>query len=172
MTAQLSLIAAIAHDRVIGRDGDLPWRLSSDLRRFKTLTRGHPIIMGRRTHESIGRALPGRLNLVLSRTVRERPGVTVLPDLETALERAQGESDLVFVIGGSAVYAAALDKATRLDLTWVDARVSGDAFFPKFDVDAWKVVEELAVPANDADEYDSVYRRYERRAQVGESPGR
>lgn len=165
-TTEVSLIAAVARDRVIGRDGTLPWRLSSDLRRFKSLTLGHPVIMGRKTHESIGRALPGRLNLVLSKTVRDFPGVTVVEDLGTALDRGREHSDLVFVIGGARVYEAALEFATRLDLTWVQAQVEGDVRFPAFDCADWRVVEESALPASEGDEFATVYRRYARRPRA------
>ncbi len=160
---QLSLIAAVARGGVIGRDGELPWRLRADLRRFKRLTTGHPLVMGRRTHESIGRALPGRRNLVLSRSSSFRPaeGAERAGGLEEALRRLEGVS-LAFVIGGAAVYEAALPRATRLDITWVLADVEGDVSFPELDLSRWREAESEDVPAGPEDEHATRYVRYVR----------
>lgn len=136
---RVSLIAAVAENGTIGRDGRLPWHLPDDLKRFRALTTGHHVIMGRRTFESIGRPLPQRTNLVISRDPSLRiDGAHVLPTLETAIEhaRAAGESE-AFVIGGAAIYALALPVADRIYLTRVAARVGGDAFFPPIDQAEW-----------------------------------
>ncbi len=136
---RISLVAAMAEDGIIGRDGGLPWHLPDDLKRFRALTTGHHVVMGRRTHQSIGRALPGRTNLVLSRDPSYRaPGCQVVRSLEEALEvaSAAGE-DEAFVIGGAAVYADALARADRIYLTRVGARVDGDVRFPALDAGAW-----------------------------------
>jgi dihydrofolate reductase len=128
--APLALVVAIADNAVIGKDGGLPWRIPEDLRHFKNVTMGHAVIMGRKTFESIGRVLPGRRFIVVSR----RPGLTlegcdVAPSLEDAIARARQTDDEPRVIGGAAVYEAALPFATRIYLTEVHREVDGDAFF-------------------------------------------
>jgi dihydrofolate reductase len=129
---RVTLIVAVAENGVIGRDGTLPWRLPADLAFFKRVTIGHHIVMGRRTFESLGRVLPGRPHLVLSRDPAfRRDDVVVLPDLATAIAHAEkaGETEL-FVIGGASVYEAALAHADRILLTRVHARPEGDVLFP------------------------------------------
>jgi dihydrofolate reductase len=132
-----SLVVAMARNRVIGRDNQLPWRLPADLAYFKRVTLGHPIIMGRRTYESIGRPLPGRLNIVVSRNPQfSAPGCTVVPSLAEAW-RAAGDAAEVCVIGGTSIFAEALPAADRIHLTEVDADVPGDTWFPEFDRGEW-----------------------------------
>jgi len=136
----LSLIAAVASNGVIGKGGDLPWRLSDDLKRFKKLTMGHPIVMGRKTFDSIGRALPGRKNIVITRdTSWSFEGVEVAHSLDEALSLA-GEGE-VFVIGGGEIYRQALPMASRMYLTLLAREVEGDAVFPEYDAAEWKEVE-------------------------------
>ncbi len=134
---QLVLIVAMARDRVIGKDGQLPWHLSADLKRFKALTMGHPIVMGRKTWDSIGRALPGRRNIVVSRNeklaVNDADRAT---SLRAALDLA-ADAEQVFVIGGEQIYRQALPLADRIELTEIDTAVAGDAWFPEFDQDQW-----------------------------------
>ena len=125
----------MSENRVIGRDGQIPWRLGDDLKRFKRLTMGHPIIMGRKTYDSIGRALPGRLNVVLSRQPApgdaSRPGnVKVFCSLDDATIALAGEHDEAFVIGGQQVYEAALPIVDRVYLTLIHQQIEGDTFFP------------------------------------------
>jgi len=144
----VSLIAAVAANGVIGRDGALPWRLPGDLARFKRLTVGHPVIMGRSTFQSMGRALAGRTNIVLTRDVGLRlQGCTVVHGAEEAL-RAASETGTqeAFVIGGAEVYALFLPGARRMYLTWVDAEVDGDAAFPEVDWSQWRVTSETPGP--------------------------
>ena len=133
----ISLIAALDRHHAIGRDGAMPWHLPDDLRRFKALTLGKPVLMGRKTALAIGRALPGRSNLVLTRGDRAPfAGQVVVHSLDEAIERAG--SDELAVIGGGEVYALALPRATRMHLTWVDTQVAqADAFFPPFDARQW-----------------------------------
>jgi dihydrofolate reductase len=128
----VSAIVAVARNGVIGRDGQLPWRLPDDLRRFRKLTTGHHVIMGRATYESIGRPLPDRENLVLTRSDRYvAPGCTVLHDLDEALEHARSAGDEeAFVIGGAALYALALPRTDRIYLTRIEEDVAGDTTFP------------------------------------------
>lgn len=136
---RLSHIVAMAENRVIGRDGDLPWRISEDLRYFKRVTLGKPVIMGRTTHESIGFPLPGRLNLVLSRRPDfEAKGCEVFASVEGALTRARQENaEEVMVIGGEAVYRETLPLANRIYLTRVFGEIDGDVVYPDFDAAEW-----------------------------------
>ena len=126
----VSLIVAMSENRVIGRDGALPWRLPDDLARFKRLTMGHAVIMGRTTYESIGRPLPGRRNVVLSRRGVAVPGTCVFVSLDKALGALAPEHDHAFVIGGQELYQAALPVADRIYLTLIHRTIAGDTFFP------------------------------------------
>lgn len=141
---KLALIWAMSRNRVIGRNNALPWHLSEDLRYFKRVTMGKPIIMGRKTWESIGRPLPGRTNIVITRDQNfQAAGVRVVHSLDDALRLAEhisvieGAEEAV-VIGGAEIYALALPKAERLYLTQVHADVEGDAWFPEFDQSLWQ----------------------------------
>ncbi|MBX9604924.1 MAG: dihydrofolate reductase [Gammaproteobacteria bacterium] len=138
---RVSLVVAMAHDGVIGRDGGMPWHLPAELKRFRAITMGKPIVMGRRTHDSIGRALPGRRNIVLSRdpAYRAAEGCEVFPSLDAALAEL-GDCEEVMIIGGATLYAEALPRATRLHLTEIDAELAGDTWFPAFDRDQWREV--------------------------------
>ena len=146
----IALIAALDRNFAIGRNGAMPWHLPDDLRRFKRLTLGQAVLMGRKTAISIGRALPGRTNLVLSRTAAAPfAGQIAVRSIEAALALA-GERDLM-VIGGGEVYAQTLDRAERMHLTWVDCEAeSADTFFPRFDAQAWEVEHEEAHGADES----------------------
>jgi dihydrofolate reductase len=138
---RIAIIAALGSNRVIGRDNAMPWRLPEDLRRFKRLTMGHDLVMGRRTYESIGRPLPGRRTIVVSRQPGyRREGVVAVASIEAAIEAAQG--DEVFIAGGADIYAQTLSRADRLYLTLIDQAFEGDAWFPAFDPAGWRVVEQ------------------------------
>lgn len=137
---QLSLVAAVADNGVIGRGGGLPWHLPDDLRHFRQVTLGKPVLMGRHTHESIGRALPGRRNLVLSRNAGAVPGVEFCDSIDQALARCSDAAE-VCVIGGAAVYALALPRAALMHLTRVHASVEGDVSFPAVDWSRWHEIE-------------------------------
>lgn len=131
------LIAAVADNGVIGADGQLPWHLPEDLQRFKALTTGHTLVMGRKTFESIGRALPDRRTLVVTRDPRWwADGVETVPSLDAALKHTEGET--VFVAGGGDVYAQTIDRADRLEITHVHRRVEGDTVFPEIDPAQWR----------------------------------
>jgi len=133
----ISLIVAASANNVIGVNGDLPWRLSADLRRFKELTMGKPIIMGRKTWESIGRPLPGRHNIVITRQADYvAEGCTVVPSTEAAIDAA-GDVEEVMIIGGSHIYNAFLPQAERIYLTRVHAEVDGDTWFPDLPESEW-----------------------------------
>ena len=171
---QLVLVVARDRNGVIGRDGDLPWRLRSDLQRFKAITIGKPCIMGRKTWESLPlKPLPGRLNIVLTRDEsyeaegRSR-GALVCTSLDEAIEiaREQAEDDgldEICVIGGTALFEKALPRARRLYITEVDAEVEGDALFPAFDEAAWTEVSSEAHPAGEKDDHGFVFRVLEKR---------
>ena len=159
----ISIIVAAAENGVIGAQGELPWRLSDDLRRFKAVTMGKPIVMGRKTYESIGRPLPGRQNIVITRQPGfEAPGCDVVGSKEAALAAA-GDADEIMVIGGSEVYALFLPDAGRLYLTRVHAEVDGDAAFPELAHEEWALVADEAHVADDRNEYDYSFLTYERR---------
>ncbi len=135
---RLTLIAAVARNGTIGKDNTLPWRLSEDLKRFKALTMGHPIIMGRKTWESLGRPLPGRSNIVITRDKGYRAGgATVVHAIDEALATAQDAAE-VFVIGGAEIYAMTLPRADCLQLTELAADFDGDVHFPPFDRSQWR----------------------------------
>lgn len=157
-SVELALVAALDRDFAIGRGNALPWSLPDDLKRFKALTLGHPVLMGRKTAGSLGRALPGRRNLVLTRSGRVPfEGMEAVSSIEEAIERASSPDagdpssprPTLMVIGGGEVYAQALPRAARLHLTWVDTRVEGaDAWFPRFDPAHWAMVDSEAHPAD------------------------
>lgn len=156
MPAQLILIVAYASNRVIGRDNALPWRLRGDLAHFKRTTLGHPIVMGRKTWESLGRPLPGRQNIVVTRDpAYAAEGATVVHTLEDALAAA-GDAGQVFVIGGAQIYAAALDRADTLIATEVHAEVPGDAWFPPLPAGQWRESSREPQPPEDGLGYDFV----------------
>ena len=146
---QLSLIAAVDRAQAIGKGNALPWHLPDDLKRFKALTLGKPLLMGRRTAESLGRALPGRRNLVLTRGGRAPfPGMDAVDSLDGALALA-GDAAELCVIGGGEIYALCLPRATRMHLTLVDAVVAdADTFFPRFDPAQWRVAARAPHPAD------------------------
>ena len=150
---QVALIAALARDRTIGVGGRLPWHLPDDLAHFKRTTIGRPVLMGRRTFASIGRPLPRRDNIVVSRSPGFAPaGCRVVTSIEAGLAAA-ADAEILFVIGGQSLFEALLPQANRLHLTWVEADVAGDAFFPEVDLSAWKCLDEVAHPRDDRHHY-------------------
>ena len=144
-------MAAVAHGGVIGFEQSIPWHLPADMRRFREVTMGHVLVMGRLTYESIGRPLPGRTTVVVTRQRDwpggERPeGLRVAEDVPSALEQAADLGGETFVQGGAAVYAEALPRADRLLITWVEADVPGDTFFPEVDWSQWDQIEDESFP--------------------------
>jgi dihydrofolate reductase len=129
---ELIAIVAMASNRVIGREGKLPWHLPEDLKFFKRTTLGHPILMGRKTFESIGKPLPGRKNIVLSRTMEPREGVEVIRDI-SELPRVCGDAEKVFLIGGAQLFAELLPRCSGLYLTWIEQEYEGDVMLPPFE---------------------------------------
>lgn len=159
---RVSIIVAIAQNGVIGRDGRLPWRLSSDLRRFKQLTMGHHIVMGRKTFESIGRLLPGRTSIVITRSPEYAfAGAHVGHSLDQALQLANGD-DEVFIIGGGEIYDQAIDLADRLLVTRVEQIVEGDVCFPDYDSSQWRLVHHESFAADEKNDHPHSFEVYER----------
>ena len=161
---KVTLLAAMALNRVIGRRGALPWHLPEDLKRFKRRTDGHVIIMGRRTFESLNGPLPNRRPIVITRRDDfDAPGATLSHSLDEALDlaRAWGEQE-VFIVGGAAIYALALPCADRLEITLVHAEVKGDTYFPEFDRAAWTMTEDDHRQADERHPHAFSFRCYER----------
>ncbi|WP_406666032.1 type 3 dihydrofolate reductase [Gallaecimonas sp. GXIMD1310] len=160
---QLALIAAMAEDRIIGRDNTMPWHLPADLKHFKAVTLGKPVLMGRKTFESIGRPLPGRRNLVITRQRQFHPeGVEVFSSLSAALASCQDAAE-VMVIGGGQIYTEALPLADRLYLTFIAAKITGDTRFPDWqEYGSWKKTEENRLPADKANGYALHFVTFER----------
>jgi dihydrofolate reductase len=158
----ISIIAAMATNRVIGAANRLPWHLPNDLRHFRLTTTGHAVIMGRKNYESIGKPLPGRTNIVVTRNPRfTAPGCLVAHSLAEAIAAA-GADDEVFVIGGAQLYAQALPLARRMYLTLVHADVAGDTHFPPFDWQAWRIVSREDHEADDRHPYPYSFLTLER----------
>lgn len=148
---KISLIVAMAKNRVIGKNNKMPWHLSTDLKRFRAITMNSPILMGRKTFESIGKPLDGRVNLVLSHNQNYQPhdGCQVFQSLESALETAKTFGDELFIIGGATLYAMTLPLAQKLYLTQIQTEFDGDTFFPEFNLNDWN---EIACEQIDYDE--------------------
>ncbi|HLX81338.1 MAG TPA: dihydrofolate reductase [Burkholderiales bacterium] len=157
---RIYLIAAVSRNGIIGVDGKLPWHLPEDLKHFKNLTLGHPVIMGRRTWESLGRPLPGRENIVISRTPGfEAPGASVAVSVEGAVALCSGEA-VAFVIGGAEIYAAALPLADGLVLTEIQKDYEGDTRFPEWDRKDWRVSQKETHTSGEGVRFD--FLLYER----------
>lgn len=165
---RIAVVVAMARGGVIGRAGGLPWHLPADLRYFKSITMGKPIIMGRATHESIGRALPGRQNIVLTRRAGyAAAGCTVVNSPGAAIEAADGAEEAM-VIGGAEVYAAFLPLADRLYLTAIDADIPGDTHFPPYDAGAWREVSREIHPADARNPYPYSFVAFDRVATAAD----
>jgi len=158
----ISLIAAMDRNRLIGADNGMPWYLPADFKHFKAVTMGKPVIMGRKTFESIGRPLPGRKNIVVSASGFTADGITVVDSIEKALEAA-GDAEEVMVIGGASFYAQIIERADRMYLTHVDAECKGDAWFPEFNMDDWTVVAQQQYPADEKNSYSFRVVEYQRK---------
>lgn len=162
---KLSVLAAMGENRVIGCQGELPWRLPAEMKRLRQLTIGHCLLMGRKTWESIGRPLRKRTSIVITRNAGyEAPGAVVVSDLDAAIVAARERGEVeAFVFGGAEIYALALPLADRLYLTRVHASPPGDVLFPLFAESEWKLVSEVEHPADDRHKYAFSFEEYERR---------
>lgn len=176
MTVDIVLVAAVAENGVIGRGNMLPWRLKSDLKQFRAATMGRPVVMGRKTFHSIGRALPGRTNIVISRqAVFAAPGVVAAATLEAALAVALGDALRrnvceIMVIGGAELYAALMPRATRLDITRVHAQPDGDAIFPPVEPSVWAETARRRYAAGPEDDAAFTRLTYQRASARGPAP--
>lgn len=167
---KIVIIVAVSQNGIIGRDGDMPWKLSTDLKRFKALSMGKPLVMGRKTFESVGsKPLPGRPHIIVSRSQSfEMPGVETVGNLEAGIERARAIAsetgvDEVCIVGGGEIYRQALPLADVLHVTHVETVVDGDTSFPQIDPVEFELIEETAVPAAEKDNYPTRYAIYRRR---------
>ena len=151
---EISLIAAFDKNQAIGKNGDLPWHLSADLKHFKNITTGNTIVMGRKTFDSIGRALPNRKNIVLTRNLKwQFEGVVTINNVNDIFEICKNDSE-IFVIGGAEIYNAFLEIATKMILSYVETEVKdADAFFPKFKSENWKIMNESEIIKEENDEF-------------------
>ncbi|WP_273790757.1 MULTISPECIES: dihydrofolate reductase [unclassified Bartonella] len=169
MTISICLIAAVAENGVIGREGAMPWHLSTDLQRFKALTLRKPIIMGRKTWDSIGRPLSGRTNIVITRDCTFcAEGAVVAHSLSQACSLAtsvasQNDVEEIFIIGGGAIFQQGLHMADKIFLTEVLASIEGDSFFPVFDKEKWTIVQTQDIPKGDKDSHPTRFVVYERK---------
>jgi len=165
---RLSIIAALSSNNVIGRDNDLPWHLSTDLKRLKALTMGHHMIMGRKTYDSIGRPLPGRTIVVITRDPSfAAEGVKIVHSLEDAIQVAAGD-DEPFIAGGAQIFEQAIHRADRMYLTRVHAEVEGDTWFPDFDdVSEWQLTDSEHFDAGEKNDYPFSFLTYDRVAPEG-----
>ncbi|VAW69201.1 Dihydrofolate reductase [hydrothermal vent metagenome] len=157
----ISLIAAMDKNRLIGAGNALPWHLPADFKHFKEVTMSKPIIMGRKTFESIGKALPGRKNIVISRRGYSAEGISVVNSIDAALALV-ADAEEVMIIGGASFYEQIIDRADRLYLTLVDAECEGDVWFPAFDKTRWNVIQQQLVKADDKNNYNFEIVTYER----------
>jgi dihydrofolate reductase len=161
----ISIIVAMSTNRVIGAGGELPWKISDDLKRFKALTMGKPIVMGRRTWESIGRPLPGRQNIVITRQVGlVAQGCDVVASPAAALEIANDAAEIM-IIGGSQIYELFMPKASRLHVTQVHAEVDGDAYFPEIDHGVWRLTDSESHTESAVNEFAFEFKTYARTDQ-------
>ena len=159
----ISLIAAMDKNRLIGRENGMPWHLPADFKHFKDITLGKPVIMGRKTFESLGKPLPGRKNIVVSRTGFESAGAIVVSSIDQAIAEANNVTE-VMVIGGAALYQQMITVAQRMYLTHVDGEFEGDTWFPAFEVKNWRIVSEKKYAADERNNYAFTIRFYERPA--------
>lgn len=158
----ISLIAAMDRNRLIGSNNQLPWHLPVDFAHFKLITMGKPVVMGRKTYESIGRPLPGRQNIVLTRDAHFQPeNIDIAGDFDQALQLA-GEAEEVMVIGGSTIYQLALPLAQRIYLTEVEAEFEGDAWFPELDMNEWSLSEQSFSEIDAKNAWRCSFKKYEK----------
>ena len=154
----LSIIVAMSKNRVIGKDNKMPWHLSNDLKNFKKITIGKTIVMGRLTYDSIGKALPERKNIVLSRNLMD-PDVFIFDNFEEVLNFTKDEEE-VFIIGGQDIYSQTIDKVNKLYLTTIDANIEGDKYFPEIDISKWKKIRSENFSKDQNNTHDFVSELY------------
>jgi dihydrofolate reductase len=158
----ISFIAALGQNRGLGIDNKLPWHLPDDLKKFKEITRGHSVIMGRKTYQSMGRLLPDRKNIIITHDINlEIPGAIIAHSIEEAIKQCLGEEE-IFIIGGGEILKLALPYANKMYLTFVEANLPADSFFPTFNISTWKKTAEEVHPKDDRHAYSYIFRIYEK----------
>jgi dihydrofolate reductase len=161
----ISFIVAMDENRVIGKDNQLPWHLPEDLKFFKRVTMGHPIAMGRKTHESIGRILPGRENIIITRqSTYQREGCTVFNSVGDFVDYARRTNDEIFIIGGAEIFKETFQHADRLYITHINDKFEGDTFFPEFDESEWELISSEQGLKDEKNPYDYEFKIYDRKA--------
>ncbi|PNE08454.1 MULTISPECIES: dihydrofolate reductase [Priestia] len=159
----ISFIFAMDKNRLIGKGNSLPWHLPADLKFFKQVTTGHPVVMGRKTHESIGKPLPGRENIILTRNISyDAKGCTVLNSISAIEEMGKKEKKEIFIIGGAEIYKLAFPIADRLYITTIDEEFEGDTYFPEFNESEWRLVSREKGLKDEKNPYDYYFTIYER----------
>lgn len=158
----ISLIAAMDNNQLIGVKNGLPWHLPADFKHFKQVTMGKPVLMGRKTYESIGKPLPGRKNIVVTRSGFEADGVLTASSIDAALALVSDEAE-VMILGGANIYQQMIDKADKMYLTHVHAECEGDAWFPEFDMNEWDIASRQSVSADEKNNYDFDIVEYQRK---------
>ncbi|MDR4948304.1 dihydrofolate reductase [Neobacillus cucumis] len=159
----ISFIVAMDQNRVIGKENELPWHLPEDLKFFKRVTMGHPVVMGRKTHDSIGRILPGRENIVITRQSQYKcDGCTVFYSIDEFLTYCQNQKSEIFVIGGAEIFRETFPFADRLYITYIDESFDGDTFFPPFNPEEWMLTKVEKGVKNEKNPYDYEFRIYDR----------
>lgn len=163
----ICIMAAMGKKWELGNRNKLPWHLPDDLKRFREITRGHPIIMGRKTYESIGKVLPERKNIIVTRNPEYSvPGGTVVGSMEDAFQEARkdkGTNEDIFVIGGGEIFKLALPYADKMYLTFVDGEIPADTYFPEFNEDEWQVTDAILHAADDRHAFPFIFKTYERK---------
>lgn len=160
----ITIIAAIGKNNELGKDNQLLWHLPEDLKYFKKMTLEHPIIMGRKTYESIGKPLPNRTNIVVSRKEDWfEEGILIVPSIKDAIKHAKKINEQIFIIGGGNIYEQTIDLADCLKITQVDFKTEADAFFPKIDENIWQKTNEIHHPKDEKHAYDFSFQTWERR---------
>jgi dihydrofolate reductase len=158
-----TIVVAMGEKNEIGADNQLLWHLPKDLKHFKDLTSGHPIIMGRKTYESIGKALPNRTNIVISRKKNWfEEGILIVGSIKEAVKFAKKIDENIFIIGGGNIYEQTMEIADKLEVTLVKAELKADTFFPKIDTKIWKLSEEVFHEKDDKNQYDFSFQTYEK----------
>lgn len=162
-----TIVVAMDKNRGIGAENQLLWHLPKDLKHFKELTSGHPVIMGRKTYESIGKPLPNRTNIVISRqTDWFAEGILIVGSVKEALKFAQKIDEQVFIIGGGNIYAQTIDLADRLEVTVVEAELKADTFFPQIDANIWEKTDEMCYEKDEKNGFDFCFQTYLRRSDA------
>ncbi|WP_027376720.1 dihydrofolate reductase [Kaistella palustris] len=163
----ITIVVAMGLNNEIGAKNELLWHLPKDLKRFKEITTGHPIIMGRKTYESIGKPLPNRTNIIVSRKENYfEEGILIVGSLKEAIKFAKKIDENIFIIGGGNIYQQTIDLADRLEVTQVNAKLEADVFFPKIDGKIWVKIQEECHGKDDQNEYDFCFQTFERKEKL------